>query len=204
MKLVEQHLLPILGDLIARILLSIEPRQRRPLLRVQHFFFAVAHVLLVVGLRRHHAAMVFKVEFALPRRNGNLARHSRRRLIALGNRLVIPFAAFWRNLLLDRCEISLRRAKLILRRDVRRAFLPGPVESLVQNRACRSAAMVAHAVQIQHVGHAGRTLAGILQILCEPHRVHRRLKEFLGIHFAQTLEPLDGPSNHPVIPTRRA
>ena len=66
-KLVERDLLPGLGQLIARIRISIQPRQRRILLRIQRPLRALPHIALVLRLRGEHAAVVLEIQLALSR-----------------------------------------------------------------------------------------------------------------------------------------
>ena len=46
-ELVEEHFLPGFIELRSGVGSSAEPRERRPLLRVQHLLFALAHVAFV-------------------------------------------------------------------------------------------------------------------------------------------------------------
>ena len=90
-EIVEGDLLPCLGQCIGGVRLSIQPRQGGVLLGIQCPHGTLAHVAFVVGLRRHYAAMVFEVEFALPSRNTDLSfRRRGRRCVALGNRVIVP------------------------------------------------------------------------------------------------------------------
>ena len=176
-ELVEQHLLPILVQLVRRILRAKQPRQRRKLLRVQHLFLAVAHVFLVHGLRGVDAAMILEIHLRIPRRNRNLPRHGRRRLVSLRNRLIVPHLAFRSNLLLDRREKALRSAELILCRHRLAAIRGncgsgrrGPAKSLVQHRPRRPSAVIAHTVKVHHFRHARRLRARRRKILAQSHR----------------------------------
>ena len=85
MELVEEHLLPVFGDLRGGILRAVEPGKRGELLGVEHLLLGVAHVALVVGLRGHHAAVVLEVELGLPGGDAHLPGNGRRRGVSLGD-----------------------------------------------------------------------------------------------------------------------
>ena len=187
MELVEEHFLPVLGDLSARIALAVEPGERCPLLRIQNLHFRVAHVALVIGLRGEDAAMIFEIEIARPRRNRNLAGNCGRRRVALGDGLVVPRRALRRNLLFNRSEERLRETEFVFGNDV--VFAIGgfalPVEAFVEDGAGGSAAVVADAVEVHHLGRAGRELAPLHQVVGLAQRAQiraqprREIREYL-------------------------
>ncbi len=168
-ELVEEHLLPGVGEFGGGIVAALQPGERRIFLRVEQPLFALAHVALVVGLGGEDAAVVFEIELVLPGGDGHFAGGwSGQLVLALGHDDVVPGGRVGVDLFFDRGEVGLRDAELVFGHD----FVGvAPVIALVEDGAGRAAAVVADAVEVHHVGHAGRAFARDGEVSGEADRV---------------------------------
>src|SRR5262249_7241231 len=143
-EMIEQQVLPGFGHDVLRIRTSIQRRPRRELLRVQHILLRPPDSALGLSLGGKHSAMILEIKFPIP--GGHLDR---------------------RQLLLHIAEEIARRTELQFRKyKTRRAYFLG----MIEHDARRAATMIAHAVQVHHLGlvwnfrsvnrwHPGRDLA---------------------------------------------
>src|SRR6185437_6077763 len=83
--------------------------------------------------------------------------------------LVIPYGRILPDLLLDGCEVCVGRAKVRLRSNLAGLH---PAGGLIENYASGTAAVVADAVEIQHLRHAGSLLPRLRHVCRKTHRAH--------------------------------
>ena len=158
-ELVEEDLLPVFGDFRGGIGLAVEPGKRGPCLGVEDLLLGLAHVLFVVGLGGHDAAVVLEVELGVPGGDGGFAFDGGGRGVAPGDGGVVPDRAFRGDLLFDRGEEGLGYAELHFGQGV--GFGIGdPGVALVEDGAGGTATVVADAVEVHDVGFAGGAGAG--------------------------------------------
>ncbi len=149
MELVEQCFLPGFGEPGLGIRSPRKPGQRRVFLGIEQLFFTGSHVSFVVGLRRHHAAMVFKVQLVVPHGQAEFAgRRHGQAAAAAGQHFVVPDGSvFGIELGFDTGKKILCRTEFHLRNPPPRV---GPMNAAVEHGARGAAAVVADAVQVHH------------------------------------------------------
>ena len=166
---VKRDLLPGVRQLIGRIRIAIQPRQRSVILRMQSPLRPFAQVALQIGLRGIHAAVKLQIELVVPGGNGDFAGRRRGRiLITLGDGAVVPGFRIRSNLFFDRGQVGIRRAEFHLRRNFVRLH---PAHALVENVARRPSAVIAHAIKVHQFRQSRRHGARLHQIRGKPHRV---------------------------------
>src|ERR1700760_2742297 len=116
-------------------------------------------------LRGVDAAMVFEVEFVFPSGDAKRAVCGGRRCVAFGDRVVVPGGGV-------RVEVFFYAGEVVLRGVVAHGwdgffiFTPGgdPVVSLVEHGSGGAAAVIADAVEVEHLGGAGVAVGGLGEV----------------------------------------
>src|SRR5580658_1161226 len=123
--MIEEQILPREPKLMVRIRAAENRSQRRIFFRIEHQFFIMANALLRIRLRREDAAVIFEIEFILPRRDFEIGKLLRQ----IGEKF-------------SRCaELNLREYGVRIAKAIR----------FIEHGSSRAAAMVADSVQVKHL-----------------------------------------------------